>query len=60
MRKMIRGKYDSVFKQDGKMLVRGKFVGAMAYACALRGGMFALKFAQQQPHETWQPLKKTV
>ena len=60
MRKMIRGKYDSQFKQEGKTLVRGKFAGAMAYACSIRGGMFALKFARQQPHETWQALKKTV
>ena len=57
MRKMIRGKYDSLWKFDTKrQLRRGKFATAMQYACRVKGGVVAIQHIRNQPWETWQPL----
>ena len=61
-RRMLCGKYDSQFKLDNpaRNMVRGRFMTAMAYACSIRGGMWALEYARLQPWETWRPLKNRV
>ena len=64
MRRMICGKYDSLYKREfnlvtGKFtqrLQRGKFATAMQYAQRVRGGVAAIQHARNQPWETWQPL----
>ena len=60
--KMIRGKYDSQYMLDypKRKMVRGHFMTAMAYACSIRGGMFAIEYARLQPWETWRALKTSV
>jgi len=63
MRKMIRGKYDSLWKFENGVsgrLIRGKFATAMEYARRTGGGVAAIQHARNQPWETWQPLQKTV
>jgi hypothetical protein len=64
MRRMIRGKYDSLYKREfnvvtGKFtqrLQRGKFATAMQYACRVRGGVAAIQHIRAQPWETWESL----
>lgn len=62
MRKLICGKYDSLYKKEfnvqtmkytGK-LERGFFQTAMQYACKVCGGVKAIKHIRNQPWETWQ------
>ncbi len=67
MHKMIRGKYDSLWKWNYRInprgldrrthRVRGKFVTAMDYARQVRGGVAAIQHIRQQPWETWQALR---
>jgi hypothetical protein len=67
MRKMIRGKYDSLWKWDCRLnpqglarrirRVRGKFATAMDYARQVRGGVAAIQHIRRQPWETWQALR---
>lgn len=65
MRRMIRGKYDSLWKQvynvrTGKFtgrLERGTFDTAMNYARRTRGGIGAIEHIRNQPWETWQALR---
>lgn len=65
MRRMIRGKYDSLWKREfnvrtGKFtqrLQRGKFATAMQYACEVRGGVAAIQHIRTQPWETWTALR---
>jgi hypothetical protein len=67
MRKMICGKYDSLWKWDHRInprgldrrthRVRGKFATAMDYARQVRGGVAAIQHIRQQPWETWQALR---
>lgn len=66
MHKMIRGKYDSLWKCEYQFnphgldrktrLQRGKFATAMQYACRVKGGVAAIQHIRNQPWETWQPL----
>ncbi len=67
MHKMIRGKYDSLWKWEYQFnprgldrkirRQRGKFATAMQYACQVKGGVAAIQHIRNQPWETWQPLK---
>lgn len=61
MRRLIRGKFDSQFKQvynartmkfTGRVQ-RGTFDTAMNYARKNRGGMALIQHARNQPWETW-------
>jgi hypothetical protein len=56
MRKMIRGKYDSQFKHNGKTLERGVFNTAMNYAQMHKGGVKLIQHIRSQPWETWRTL----
>lgn len=61
MRRLIRGKFDSRWKQEfntkimkstGK-LEQGYFMTAITYARKNRGGMALIRHARNQPWETW-------
>lgn len=61
MRRLIRGKFDSRWKQEFNMqtnrftgrLEQGTFDTAMNYARKNRGGMTLIQHARRQPWETW-------
>ncbi len=58
MRRMICGKYDSLWKWDNrpgrKTRRQGHFDTAMNYARKVRGGVAAIQHIRNQPWETWQ------
>ncbi len=66
MHKMIRGKYDSLWKWDHRLnpqgldrrvrRVRGKFATAMDHARKNRGGVKLIQHIRNQPWETWTAL----
>jgi len=64
MHKMIRGKYDSLWKWKLNPVglarkthrQRGKFATAMQYACRVKGGVKAIQYIRNQPWETWTAL----
>jgi hypothetical protein len=62
--KMIRGKYDSIWKQGynartGRFtgrLERGAFDTAMNYACKNKGGIQSIQLVRARPWITWRTL----
>lgn len=65
-RRMIRGKYDSLWKWEYQIrpwgldrkirLRRGCFDTAMNWACRHRGGIKSIQHARNQPWETWRQI----
>lgn len=61
VRRLIRGKFDSQFKQEFNVrtnrftgrLERGTFDTAMNYARRNQGGVALIQHARNQPWETW-------
>jgi hypothetical protein len=64
MHKMIRGKYDSLWKQEFNVstakftgrLKKGFFDTAMNYARKNKGGVVAIRHIRNQPWESWRPV----
>ena len=61
MRRLIRGKFDSLWKREFNVrtgrftgrLEKGTFDTAMNYARRVRGGVAAIQHIRNQPWETW-------